>query len=97
MATTTTTINAQTAAANSETIIVAAGASIQVYANTRLGNNEGVGLQQSHNGSTWTAVITEDGANVLDKNNTRAIVAGPITCRLVKTATSASVTVYYDS
>tara|TARA_R110000744_G_scaffold81226_1_gene159708 strand:+ start:222 stop:515 length:294 start_codon:yes stop_codon:yes gene_type:complete len=97
MTTTVTTILNKTVAFNSETITVAAGYTIQVYANASLSNNEYVGLEQSYNGSVWTAVRTAEGAGILDKNNSRAIIAGPITCRLNKGPTTASITVYYDS
>jgi hypothetical protein len=92
------TISSTAAAANGGTITLASGASAQVYAVPALGLRETVRLQQSHNGSTWVDVNDEDfDGIVLQESRNRAVLTGPGTFRVVKSATAVATVIYYDN
>ena len=94
----TTAITSQTAAANSSSIVVDAGASIQVFCNPRLQAQEKVTLQRSTDeGTTWVDVAEFGNNIVLNQGIQSNVIAGPGTFRLQKTVTETATAVYYDA
>jgi len=89
-------ITTGTTGRSSSTFAIAAGASVVVFTDQGLGNNEYVIAERSQDGgTTWRQV----GNNVLvDKNVKEARITGPVTtCRLTISDTTTATIVYTDA
>tara|TARA_S200002703_G_scaffold1263_1_gene2214 strand:+ start:14796 stop:15089 length:294 start_codon:yes stop_codon:yes gene_type:complete len=95
----TTAIASQTAAANSGTISLAAGSSIQVYSNPALPVGEVVTLERTpDSGTTWLPVKDNEFRGVVLSGKVHDnTVTGPGDFRLRKSVTATATAVYYDS
>lgn len=85
------------AQADSATISIASGASIQVTADAKLVGDEKVLLLHAPDGTNFVPCDTFNGAVVLDAGINRRQVNGPGDFRLRKTATGAAKSVDYDA
>ena len=95
---TTTAIAATTSADESSSFILTSSDMIHVYASEDLNPGETVNLEITPDAEvTWLPVIDDEHRGVVLKDRvTNQTVGGPGTYRLVKTATVASVAIYFD-
>lgn len=90
-------IAATTQQADSSSITIASGASIQVTADPKLNGDEKVILLHAPDGTNFEPCSTPQGCDVLTAAINRNTVTGPGTFRLRKSATKESTSVDYDS
>ncbi len=90
-------IAATTSTATSSDISVPDGASIQIWTDLRLVDNERVDIFRTDGGSVEAPLIEGGTVVALTKSKSAALINGPGTFRLKKTATTAAKAVLYDS
>jgi|11_taG_2_1085331.scaffolds.fasta_scaffold28574_3 hypothetical protein len=90
-------IASSTAQADSSSITLSSGASIQVTADPKLSGDEKVILLHAPDGTNFEPCSTPQGCDVLTAAINRNTITGPITFRLRKTATKQNTSVDYDS
>jgi hypothetical protein len=93
----TTAISSTANQADSITITIASGASIQVTSDRKLQGDESVILLHAPDGANFIPCNTGKGCGILDAGSQRGTVNGPGDFRLRKSATAGDAEISYDS